>query len=327
MIPLEVIASQEFRSVGRAARMSDHAAYAQLAEAAAPGSNLVHVRPLEGGASARIAVMEVAGSDGGLRKLVVRRHGDADRAANPTIARDEFRLLELLWGLGFAVARPVFVDEDARYFSIPCMVVAYLDGAPDYKPADMDGYLAQAAGQLAGIHGLCRDDHDLSFLPPMSDIAAGTIAAAMTGGSVTEVDGIGQALDVLARVEMPGCATPDVLLHGDFWPGNLILRDGHITGVIDWEDAATGNPLCDIANTRLEMLWAFGRSAMERFTRHYVETTGTDMADLAWWDLYTVVRHGPAFVDGWAHGLPQGPLMRTRLKDFADQAARAVRMF
>ena len=56
-----------------------------------------------------------------------------------------------------------------------------------------------------------------------------------------------------------------VLLHGDFWPGNILWRDGQIVGVIDWEDAAFGDPLADIANTRLELLWAFGVEAMRQF--------------------------------------------------------------
>jgi aminoglycoside phosphotransferase (APT) family kinase protein len=39
--------------------------------------------------------------------------------------------------------------------------------------------------------------------------------------------------------------------------------------VIDWEDAAIGCPLADLANARLELLWAAGGEAMEEFTRRY----------------------------------------------------------
>jgi hypothetical protein len=39
--------------------------------------------------------------------------------------------------------------------------------------------------------------------------------------------------------------------------------------VIDWEDAAIGDPLADVANARLELTWAIGLEAMEDFIRQY----------------------------------------------------------
>lgn len=38
------------------------------------------------------------------------------------------------------------------------------------------------------------------------------------------------------------------LVHSDFNPPNLMVRDGHVTGVMDWEYAHAGNRLTDIAN-------------------------------------------------------------------------------
>jgi aminoglycoside phosphotransferase (APT) family kinase protein len=75
------------------------------------------------------------------------------------------------------------------------------------------------------------------------------------------------------------------LLHGDFWPGNTLWRKGRLVAVIDWEDAARGNPLADVANARLELLWSHGRTAMEEFTLAYVRQTGIDAAELPAWDL------------------------------------------
>jgi len=43
------------------------------------------------------------------------------------------------------------------------------------------------------------------------------------------------------------------LVHGDFGANNLLVRDGRVTGVLDWESAMIGDPLYDLANTRL---WA-----------------------------------------------------------------------
>lgn len=36
--------------------------------------------------------------------------------------------------------------------------------------------------------------------------------------------------------------------HGDLWYGNLLIDEDRMTGVIDWEDAALGDPALDLAN-------------------------------------------------------------------------------
>jgi hypothetical protein len=68
--------------------------------------------------------------------------------------------------------------------------------------------------------------------------------------------------------------------------------------VIDWEDAAVGDPLADVANARLELLWALGLEAMDDFTRRYEAATAVDLADLPHWDLWAGGRLG-SHMAGW----------------------------
>ena len=63
--------------------------------------------------------------------------------------------------------------------------------------------------------------------------------------------------------------------------------------VIDWEDAALGDPLADVANSRLEILWAFGIAAMIGCTRQYRSMTAVDFANLPYWDLCVALRRIP----------------------------------
>ncbi len=74
----------------------------------------------------------------------------------------------------------------------------------------------------------------------------------------------------LAHNWPPERRTPSRLLHGDFWPGNTLWRMGRLTAVIDWEDAARGDPLADPGNGRLEVALLWGREAMQAFTDHYL---------------------------------------------------------
>jgi aminoglycoside phosphotransferase (APT) family kinase protein len=81
-----------------------------------------------------------------------------------------------------------------------------------------------------------------------------------------------------------------VVLHGDFWPGNVLWHGGRVSAVIDWEDAAVGDALSDVGNARLELLFFMGRRAMDAFTREYGALTGAILAGLPYWDLRAAVR-------------------------------------
>jgi aminoglycoside phosphotransferase (APT) family kinase protein len=84
---------------------------------------------------------------------------------------------------------------------------------------------------------------------------------------------------------------PPVLLHGHLWPGNVLWQDGRLVAVLDWEDAAIGDPLADVANARLELLWARGAEAKDEFTRWYRSLVpGVDVTDLPHWDRWAGLR-------------------------------------
>lgn len=38
----------------------------------------------------------------------------------------------------------------------------------------------------------------------------------------------------------------DAIVHWDFTPDNVLVRDGRVTGVIDWEGARAGDPRFDL---------------------------------------------------------------------------------
>jgi Ser/Thr protein kinase RdoA (MazF antagonist) len=93
------------------------------------------------------------------------------------------------------------------------------------------------------------------------------------------------------------------LLHGDFWPGNTVWRDGRLVAVIDWEEAAFGDPLADLAVSRLDILWIFGLSAMNDFTQQYRSVTGINVINLPYWDLYAALRPASHIAE-WAAVYP-----------------------
>lgn len=88
------------------------------------------------------------------------------------------------------------------------------------------------------------------------------------------------------------------LLHGDFWPGNILWHDGQLAAVLDWEDAALGNPMSDLACCRVELLCEYGRDAMDAFTDYYLRCNSFDITDLALWEVYAS-SSALATMSGW----------------------------
>jgi aminoglycoside phosphotransferase (APT) family kinase protein len=88
----------------------------------------------------------------------------------------------------------------------------------------------------------------------------------------------------------PGKGNGLRLLHGDFWAGNLLWREGALVGVVDWEDAALGEPLLDLAQARVELVWLFGVEGAARFTNYYQQGVDLDFTNLPYWDLCAVLR-------------------------------------
>jgi aminoglycoside phosphotransferase (APT) family kinase protein len=122
-------------------------------------------------------------------------------------------------------------------------------------------------------------------------------------------------------------ATRRTLVHGDYWPGNLLWRRGRLLGVVDWEDARVGDPARDVAICRGDLTLLFGLDAADTFLRHYEAAAGHRVSNLPFWDLVTCtlalpeVEHWPP---GWrALGRPDLTVdtARERFRDLA----RAVR--
>ena len=204
-------------------------------------------------------------------------------------AVQEFRLLQLLAARGLPVPKPLRLDGAV-------LEVEHVES--ESPPAELAEPLARA---LAGLHSAGIPLEEVSFLQKQDDRATSRVGTP------------------------PPRATDPVLLHGDFWPGNCLWRSGNVVAIVDWEDAATGDPLADVGNCRLELLWASGREAAEAFTEAYpAARRGLDLGALAYWDLYACRRLGPD-MDLWGFNRETVRRMREQLEAFESDAERATR--
>jgi aminoglycoside phosphotransferase (APT) family kinase protein len=263
-------------------------AYQRILHAISPGSQLLRAWRLPGGISAQMTVLEGEDETGHLRRLVVRRHGPTALKHDPDIVKNEYELLTVLHRKGLLVPMTILLDLSKEILPSPYLVEAYIDAQPDYAPADLHDFLRQFALHLVKIHDAELSVVDLPFLPHHYDeverrlhLRPAQPVQFMHEGRIRQV-----LLDAWPLVTM----NVTTLLHGDYWPGNVLWKEGELRAVVDWEDASLGDPLFDLSIARLDLLYICGLEAMTAFTEYYQSNRPVDTTYLPYWDLYAALR-------------------------------------
>lgn len=154
------------------------------------------------------------------------------------------RLAPLLPG---AIPEPLARGNPASGYPWPWSVYSWLDGE------------SPSVGNLANPGRLATDlaDFVVAFhqIDPTANPPAGRgehLAArdAPTRRAIAELHGVVDT-DAITAVWDEACATPQwsglpVLVHGDLMPGNLLMVEGRLTGVIDFGTLGAGDPACDL---------------------------------------------------------------------------------
>ncbi|WP_238352023.1 phosphotransferase family protein [Brevibacillus brevis] len=285
-------------------------------------AKLLRAWELKGGISAQVTALEMEIPDGKKKIVVVREHGQADLKRNPQIASDEFKLLQILKSADLPTPTPYHLEASSEIFPTPCLVIEFIEGQTVTKPADLSSYLKQAAEVLTRIHSVDASRLAGIYLPKQEEAITEKLhkRPAILDKSLDE----GLIREVLESVWPLRQANAASLLHGDFWPGNTMWKEEKLAAVIDWEDAATGDPLSDLGNARLETLWAFGVEAMNDFTLCCQSGSKTlDYTQLPYWDLCAALRPASNLSD-WGLEKSMEKTMRERHSLFVMQACEKL---
>lgn len=267
--------------------------WGKVAQRVLPGATVTGQRVLLGGVSAKVVALDLELPGGERRSVVVKqppvsgwKHGDDD----PSTA--EHALLRVLHAAGFPVPEPLALDRSGELLPGPWLAMAHLDGTTELEPAALGEGLEQVATVMARLHAL---DPNTLDLPPLED-RSNPIPSTLHW-LPPEHEGLRPAIERGLRGPVAG----PCLLHGDIWPGNLLWSGGTLTALLDWEDAALGDPVSDVAVTRQELAWRYGWAAMEQFTAAYERASGRRLHNLALWHCY-VGSAALTFMEHW--GLP-----------------------
>jgi aminoglycoside phosphotransferase (APT) family kinase protein len=284
--------------------------YARLADRIAPGATVVRRWPLTGGVSAQVEALELALADGGTMRVALRRHGAAAWKARGPLAT-EFELLNALAAAELPVPAPLLLDDAGDLFGSPCLVMEFVPGVTEIEADALPSALQKMAEYLLRLHSLPLD---VPLLPTGEDPVAGALSY------VPPED------PIRARLVEIGALAPKnapALVHGDFWPGNILWNEGNIAAVLDWEDAAIGDPLSDLAGCRLELLWKYGPDAAQAFTDHYLSRARIDCAHLPFWELYAASAAATC-MGQWGLPAAREADMRSKAASVVASARRAI---
>ena len=183
------------------------------------------------------------------------------------------------------VLGPGKVDAPACYAATPHppgLLLELVDGEPLWQVGDLRVW-EQAARWLAELHGR-RLERRAARLPRYD---AGYFRAWLPRARAFAPDA---RLDALVssyeRVVERLVSWPQVFVHGEFYPSNVLVEDGRIRPV-DWEMAGVGPGLLDLA--ALATGWA--EESRERLAHAYFEACAPPLHGGGWGDVLDILEH------------------------------------
>lgn len=166
------------------------------------------------------------------------------------LVRHEQRWLpELASRLPLPIPAPVRVGQPGLGYPWAWSVVPFLPGRPAAleAPVDMHETAVTMGSFLGALHAPAAADAPANPfrggpLVDRSDAVSQRMAAL---GGVIDRAAVSDSWD--AALSVPAWRGPPVWLHGDLHPGNILVSDGRVSGVIDFGDITAGDPAGDLS--------------------------------------------------------------------------------
>jgi aminoglycoside phosphotransferase (APT) family kinase protein len=254
------------------------AALEEVRRLAGPRAVIRSLMRLEGGQHADTWRVDTARPE---RTVVVRQFPVGDCAG----ARERL-VLHTLDGLrGLA---PVLLgsDLDGRWSQFPTLVISWLEGRADITPTDPEKWAAQLGSALATVHAVPGES--LAALPSVFD----------RSGASQEVLA-GSLAEMIRSSWTQFTAAPEALTHSDYWSGNVVWRDGKLTGVVDWSGGSRGPRGFDVGWCRLDLVLLFDDRIADVFLAAYEDGIGRKLGATSLWDGWALARSHDR-VESWA---------------------------
>ncbi len=253
---------------------------------------------MSGGASRETWSFDAVQADGARTGLVLRRDPPG-RPSEPGGMGREALAIGAAAAAGLRVPQVLLGTDDPALWGSPGLIMRRVDGETIARRILRDDGYATARRRLTGQLG--EFAAGLHALPVPAGLPAPD-PVAMLRGQLAEQGWPSQVFELafaeLDRARPP--ARPDVLLHGDFRLGNLIVNQAGLAAVIDWELVHAGNPAEDLGWLCVKA-WRFGVAppvaglgSRDELLAAYRAAGGADIGldELRWWEILGTLRWG-----------------------------------
>jgi len=209
----------------------------------------------------------------------------------------EFRALEKLYPTSIPVPKVHDMGEEIPGFSF--IIMEKVEGMEMYNAlfswpdAEKEKLIGQFARTLADINMLDWKGMEFDFLdPPEGEYGFidRWLSRLREWCRQLQIHRLNPILDWLDANKPP--SDYYVLLHEDYHPGNIIVNDGKIAAIVDWEGVSIGDPAYDVCWPLL-LFRAFDPSdqwcnfVIDKFLNDYQEATGRELKNF---DFYQVLK-------------------------------------
>jgi aminoglycoside phosphotransferase (APT) family kinase protein len=240
---------------------------------------------------------------GGTRRahpLIMRR--DPTGSVLTTDRRTEYAVLKALEGTSLPSPIARWLDADGEWFGRPSIVMDRIKGECRMFAIEGPEPLEERLQLAHDCLNLLTQVHELDWaslgLGPVLGADGYGGASAEVATWATEMR-IQQMHEDGRLVELAGWLAEhaprpqtQVLVHGDFKPGNMLLRKGAIVGLLDWETAHIGDPIEDLGwvtnpvrhrEHQIPRVWETAQ-----IVDRYQELTGwtVDVDELRYWNVF-----------------------------------------
>jgi aminoglycoside phosphotransferase (APT) family kinase protein len=257
----------------------------------APNSELISITVPDGSFSNFTNIVTARLTNGSLYQIVVRRYkvfGNYDRGEK---AAREFKTFKLLNQYQVPAPEALYLDETGEVLEIPGMVSKFVDGALIMDaPADPIDWARKLAKTLVKIHSIPCGQEEQKFLLKGNAEVSWFLNNDAPPNYMQDYAGGADLWHLMKKLYPKIESVPPALMHIDYWSGNILWHKNQISAVIDWEEAAYGDPACDVAYARMNIVLMNLPEAADEFLRVYESEMGKKLKNLGFWELAACVR-------------------------------------
>lgn len=289
------------------------------------------IAPLDGELTASL----IAGGRSNLTYLVsdasttwvLRRPPLGELAATAHDMEREHRVLTGLWPTPVPVPRPVVLCRDDAVLGAPFYLMERVAGRTYQTAADLGGLGPERAralvdslvDMLVELHRVVPAEAGLADLGRPAGFVERQVRrwsrqyAAVRTRDVPGIDELHRRLEGSIPPERDAS-----LVHGDYRLDNVLVDDGRITAVLDWEMATIGAPLMDLAllvsrnhdlagteGMMFDTSLAVGFPSSAEIVARYASGSGRDVAELGWYVALAQFKRA-VILEGLHHRFTQG---------------------